>query len=298
MSTLMNRRHFWGTGVAAALAVKAGFQNAAQAGESARRSSGKSRIGMNLYTLRDFLKTPEDIARSFEKVKKIGYDNIELASLGPIENAKLAQILKDNALTAISAHASWEGLTQEVQKEIDKYKELGCHHLVISALPPEFRSTEGFHQFAKVANGIGQKLAAAGMTLAYHNHSFEFVKYGNQTGLEILRAAGDPKFLGFEIDTYWVQDGGADPAEWIHKLAGRVPMVHMKDVAVVPVEKEFHPKRVFAEVGEGNLNWPAILEACKAAKVQYYIVEQDICPGDPMESLAISLKNMKAWGLS
>jgi len=64
------------------------------------------------------------------------------------------------------------------------------------------------------------------------------------------------------------------------------------------VEKEFHPKRVFAEVGEGNLNWPAILEASEAAKVQYYIVEQDTCQRDPMESIAISLRNMKSWGLA
>ena len=214
-------------------------------------------------------------------------------------DAGLAQILKDNALAAISAHASWEGLTQEIQKEIDKYQELGCHHLVISALPPEFRSKEGFHQFAKVASGIGQKLAEAGMTLAYHNHSFEFVKYGDQTGLEIIRAAGDPKFLGFELDTYWVQDGGADPAEWIRKLAGRVPMVHMKDVAVIPVEKEFHPKRMFAEVGEGNLNWPAILTAAREIGVEWCFVEQDDCYGrDPFESLAISYRNLVAMGLS
>ncbi|MFB3787508.1 MAG: sugar phosphate isomerase/epimerase family protein [bacterium] len=293
----MNRRQFWGTGAAAALALKTGLPFTARAGESAGAAGG-SRIGMILYTIRDFLKTPDDIARSLAKVKQIGYDNIELAGLGPIDNARLARIVKDNALTVISAHASWDGLTKEIQKEIDQYKELGCNHLVISALPTEFRSTKGFHQFAQVASGIGQKLADAGMFLAYHNHSFEFVKYGAQTGQEILRTASDPKYFGFEIDTYWVQDGGADPADWIRKAAGRVRMVHMKDMAMLPVEKEFHPKRVFAEVGEGNLNWPAILEASKAAKVQYYIVEQDTCQRDPMESIAISLRNMKSWGLA
>lgn len=294
MSTLMNRRHFLGTGAAAALALNTGFQTTAQA----RESAGHSRIGMILYTIRDFLKTPDDIARSLEKVKKIGYDNIELAGMGPIDNTRLARIVKDNALNVISAHASWDGLTQDIQKEIDKYKELGCDHLVISALPAEYRSAEGYTQFAQIASGIGQKLAAAGMTLAYHNHSFEFVKYGGRTGQEILRTGSDPRHFYFEIDTYWVQDGGADPADWIRKVAGRVRMVHMKDMAMLPVEKEFHPKRVFAEVGEGNLNWPAILEASEGAKVQYYIVEQDTCQRDPMESIAISLRNMKSWGLA
>ena len=56
-------------------------------------------------------------------------------------------------------------------------------------------------------------------------------------------------------------------------------------------------KQVFAEVGEGNLNWPAILEACKEANIRWYIVEQDVCPGDPFESLAVSLRNLQAMGL-
>jgi sugar phosphate isomerase/epimerase len=56
-------------------------------------------------------------------------------------------------------------------------------------------------------------------------------------------------------------------------------------------------KQIMAEVGEGNLNWPAILDACKTAGVEWYLVEQDVCQRDPFESLAISLRNMKSWGL-
>jgi sugar phosphate isomerase/epimerase len=51
------------------------------------------------------------------------------------------------------------------------------------------------------------------------------------------------------------------------------------------------------EVGEGNLNWPEIIEACRHAGVEYYAVEQDTCCRDPFESLAISLRNLKAMGL-
>jgi sugar phosphate isomerase/epimerase len=51
-------------------------------------------------------------------------------------------------------------------------------------------------------------------------------------------------------------------------------------------------------VGEGNLNWPAILRACRQAGVEWHIIEQDICQRDPFESLEISLRNVKRMSLA
>ena len=96
----------------------------------------------------------------------------------------------------------------------------------------------------------------------------------------------------FEIDTYWIQHGGGDPASWIRKLKGRLPLVHLKDMGISK------GKQVMTEVGEGNLNWQEILSACKDAGLIWYIVEQDICQRDPFESLGISLRNLKGMGLS
>jgi len=92
-----------------------------------------------------------------------------------------------------------------------------------------------------------------------------------------------------------VQRGGADPAAWVAKCAARgpLPVMHLKDFAVNPADKA----PLFAEIGEGNLNWPAILKACKKAQVRWYCVEQDVCPRDPFESLAISYNNLVKMGL-
>ena len=109
-------------------------------------------------------------------------------------------------------------------------------------------------------------------------------------GLEILFEKGSPS-LCFEIDTYWIQAGGGDPTAWIRKTKGRAPLVHFKDVGLV--DRQF----IFAEVGEGNLNWIGIIEACKEAGTVWHIVEQDRHQRDPFESVAISLRNMKAMGL-
>ena len=89
-----------------------------------------------------------------------------------------------------------------------------------------------------------------------------------------------------------MQHGGADPAAWVRKVAGRMPVVHLKDMVIL------EGKQIMAEIGEGNLNWPAILGACKETKVEWYAVEQDVCQRNPFESLKISYDNLKAMGLS
>jgi sugar phosphate isomerase/epimerase len=96
----------------------------------------------------------------------------------------------------------------------------------------------------------------------------------------------------WEIDTYWIVHGGGDPAAWIRKVDGRIPCVHLKDMAIT-LKRE----QLMAEIGEGNLNWPLILQACRDAGVEWYLVEQDICQRDPFESLKISLENLREMGL-
>ena len=110
----------------------------------------------------------------------------------------------------------------------------------------------------------------------------------------MLYEQADPNMLKAELDVYWVQAGGADPAFWIAKCAGREPLLHLKDMTMGPGREQR-----YAEVGEGNLNWLAILAAAKEGGVEWYLVEQDLCyDRDPFESLAISYRNLNAMGLA
>ena len=99
----------------------------------------------------------------------------------------------------------------------------------------------------------------------------------------------NPRFLLAELDTYWVQAGGGDPVAWCKKMAGRMPLLHLKDYGVGPDGKPH-----FAEIGNGNLDWPAIISTAEASGTEWFIVEQDVCPGDPFESLAQSFRYIKA----
>ena len=69
-------------------------------------------------------------------------------------------------------------------------------------------------------------------------------------------------------------------------------MIHLKDMVI-----HQNGQQIMAEVGEGNLNWPAILDACRSSGTEIYAVEQDICQRDPFESLAVSYRNLQAMGL-
>ena len=249
-------------------------------------------LAAQLYTVRQFTQTPADIAATLKKVRAIGYEAVQLSALGPIDPKELRKLADAEGLTICATHVAFEKLRQETPAMIDEHKTLGCEHLAIGSLPRDYQgSAEGFARFARDAEEVGRKLADAGLTFSYHNHSFEFEKFNGRLALDIIYEESDPRYVKAELDTYWVQHGGGDSAAWIRKLAQRLILLHLKDMTI----RNRAP--TFAEIGEGNLNWTTILKAAKAAKTRWYIVEQDLCERDPFESLAISLKNLKAMRL-
>lgn len=250
-------------------------------------------LAAQMYTVREFCKTPKGIAESLKKVRAMGYKAAQLSGLGPIETDELKRICDGEGLTICATHVKFAELRDDTEAQIEYHKALGCDNPAIGGLPGDCRgSGEGFARFAKEADQVGEKLAKAGLTFSYHNHSFELERLDGRVGLDIIYGGTRPETLKAEIDTYWIQHGGGDPAAWIDKLSDRIVLLHLKDMTMHGTEQ------FFAEVGEGNMNWERILEAARNAGTRWYIVEQDRCERDPFESLEISLKNLKDMGLS
>ena len=247
-------------------------------------------IAAELYTLRAHLGDEAAIAAGLRRVRDMGYEGVELAGLGPIAPARLAELLRETGLSACSAHVPWERLRDQTDAVVEDCRAWGCTHVAVPFLAPEHRSAAGYARFAGDASAVAARLREAGIRLAYHNHAFELERYGHESGLEIIYRTGDPALLHGQLDVYWVQYGGGSPAGWIRRLRGRAPTVHVKDMDVSDGEP------VMAEVGEGNLDWPDVLAACRDAGVEWLIVEQDYCRRDPFESLAISHRNLLALG--
>ncbi|WNR42769.1 sugar phosphate isomerase/epimerase family protein [Paenibacillus roseipurpureus] len=256
--------------------------------------SDEMKIAAQLYTIRDFLKTPEDISISLSKIKQIGYTAIQVSGIGSIDNKELKEIADREQLTICATHIPYSDLTNHLDAVIEKHKIWDCKYVGLGGMPPVNRSSkEGYLAFAKEASEIGKKLKQAGLQFFYHNHSFEFAKFDGKTGMEILLEETDPDTFEFLLDLYWVQAGGADPIEWINKLKGRMKLVHLKDFAVMS-----DMEQRFAEIGEGNMNYYQILKACQSVGVEWAPVEQDECYGrDPFACLATSFNNLKKLGV-
>ncbi|MBC8106558.1 MAG: sugar phosphate isomerase/epimerase [Anaerolineae bacterium] len=245
-----------------------------------------------MYTLREFTKTPADIAKTLSRVKQLGYDAVQLSALGPIDAKELATILSNEGLACCATHISLDRMKNETAAVIDDHKLWNCNYTAIGGFFPKDPTEQDWLDFAREYSEIASKFDGSGMSIGYHNHSHELARYGHTTAMQLLLEKLSPK-IWFEVDTYWIAHGGADPIQWIDKVSGRTPCVHFKDMAIRNDRTQY-----MAEVGVGNLNWPGIIKACQRAGVQWYIVEQDICYRDPFDSVKTSLENLKAMGLS
>jgi sugar phosphate isomerase/epimerase len=248
-----------------------------------------NQIGAQLYTLRDHLKTPSDIAASLQKVRAIGYEAVQVSGMGAIEEEELLRICDGEGITICATHEPTDTILNEPQRVVERLQKLGCKY---TAVPyPNgltFDSVQVVEEFAARINRAGEVLHNNDQVLMYHNHQIEFVRVDGQLVLEILYDATDPRFLQGEIDTYWVQYGGGDSVDWCQRLQNRLPVIHLKDYAITPDNKP-----IMAEIGYGNLNWPAILNAAEESGCEWFVVEQDVTPGDPFDSLKMSFEFLR-----
>jgi len=249
-----------------------------------------TQLAAQLYTVRDHCKTAADLAVTLKKVAGIGYPAVQLSGLGPIPEEDIAALCKQNGLTICATHEDGKLICNEPQKVVAKLKQLGCKH---TAYPypggVQFDSFEDVKTLAAKLNVAGKVLADAGQCLSYHNHHIEFRKVAGKTILEWIYELTDAWHLQGEPDTYWVQTGGGEPTDWCNRLKGRLPLLHMKDYIVTAPDN----KIAMAEIGNGNLNWQSIVKAAEAAGCEWFIVEQDTCPGDPFDSLQQSFEYIK-----
>jgi len=253
-------------------------------------------VGAQLFTCREHMTTLADLAETFRKVSEIGYTAIQLSGYNrEMDIREMASLIADSGLIVGATHMGWDSFLNDLDTVIETHLLWNCTHTAIGSLAVEYRTAEGVKRFADELAPVAEKLAAAGLDFSYHNHNQEFERMegDGRTWLAMLYEDIPGDVLKAELDTYWVQAGGGDPAAWITKCAGRQPLLHLKDMVIAP-GREQH----FAEIGEGNLNWPAILTAAEPAGVEFYLVEQDNCYGaNPFDCLETSYKNLVAMGM-
>jgi sugar phosphate isomerase/epimerase len=251
----------------------------------------RSNLAAQLYTVRQFTQNERDLRESFRKIREIGYTAVQVSAIGPIEPERVKAAADEFGLSICATHVGFDRLQNEFEQVVAMHQLWNCDYVGVGSMPPAYRgSAEGFAAFAKEAGAIAQRLKERGLQFIYHNHKFEFERFGSgRTGIRMLLEDTDPDAFGFELDLYWVQAGGADPGEWIRNVRGRMDVVHLKDMAIV------QDQQATAEIGEGNMNYGPLIEACRDIGVKWYVVEQDDCRRDPFDSLAISYRNLQKY---
>ena len=254
---------------------------------------------------------------SFERVKAAGLSYFELSQVD-MTDEYIDQVLEASAkhfVTVMSTSLNYKPLFGpnakgfDVEKDMDRIiaanKRLGVTYVRDSLIPAIFiHNEEGYYKAAEDLNRYGKILKENGLKLYYHNHHFEFEKYHGKTGFELLGDNTDRELVGFELDVHWIQRAGQDPVKWIQRLAGREDMVHLKDYRIYfpdgqPTPEIFHKEQCiqFAEIGEGNLDMKAIIEASVEGGAIYLPIEQDQTYGkDPFDCIRTSVKNICDMG--
>jgi sugar phosphate isomerase/epimerase len=246
-------------------------------------------IGVILYTVRDFCTNEEDLLATLRKIRSIGYRAVQVSGVSSaIAPETIRRFLDETGLVCCATHDSGALIRQDPAAVGEKLKTLGSS-IVAYPFPSDvdFDSEESVASLIRDLDQAGQVLSGRGMTLCYHNHAHELYRPAGAklTILERIYSEIDPSRLASELDTFWIQAGGCDPVAWIEKMQGRIPILHVKDYAVLA-----DGSRVFAEIGSGNLDWPAILSAAEKGGCRWFVVEQDSCPGDPFDSIAKSFE--------
>lgn len=254
----------------------------------------ETQLAVQLYTLRDHTKTVEQLDATCGKIAAQGWRAVQVSAVGVSDPAEIRRILDKHGLQCCATH---EKVLENPREVIARQQTLGCTYTAPGGyFPSEADFTEAnWRQYADLMNQVIDLYAEAGIRLGYHNHSHEWATVTADLdaprAIDLLVNLLD-KRVCFEWDTYWIAHAGGDPAQWIRDFAGRVPAIHLKDMGIARNREPF-----MMEVGQGNLNWPAILDAARESGVEWYIVEQDVCYRDPFDSLATSLANLRRMGL-
>lgn len=256
-------------------------------------------IGLAPYTIRHSVYSKAQAADAYKRLHEMGFDGLEGGGLGRRWGMDLEEeqkLLAQYHLKVCDVYANPEN-PEEAMKHAEA---MGTKYICVGSVPGDLlMSPDGFKAYAERLNTLAKPFAAAGFKLSYHNHAQEFRNFpaiGGKTGMDILIDETDPNGVVFVLDVFWASAAGADPVVWLKRMKGRTDLVHYKDYAIDDRSHDMGMGSIpwrYAEIGQGNVNWVAVTEACREIGIEWYCIEQDITRGCAFESLQTSMDYMR-----
>jgi len=245
-------------------------------------------IGAQFFTVRDTCKTLEGFAETLKKVADIGYRTVQISGTCAYEPEWLDAELKKNGLKCVITHIPADRIINETAIVANQHDVFGCDYVGLGYYSFDPAKEASVEDFIATYSAAAKTLKENGKYFMYHNHAHEFRKIDGVRILDRICEAVPAELMGITFDTYWAQVGGADPAQCLERLAGRIPCIHLKDCG--------YGQRMDV-IGEGNINFDRVFEKAEAGGTKYMLVEQDNCNGeDPIECLRRSYQYLSACG--
>lgn len=231
-------------------------------------------FGLNLYSIRNLIKTEEAFNKTAEKLKEMGYQSIQYSG-GPYDAEMIRRVSTRHGLPVVLTHVPIERILRDTDTLMAEHESFGCHNIGLGMMPKT--SLADKKQFVKTVadlERVGEYMESRGFRFFYHHHHVEFSKFNNQTLFDYM--VENAPHIHFTADTYWLQYGGVDICDTIDRLAGRVECLHLKDYRIIPnPEKEGAYLPIISSVGDGNIDFQKVIAHAKAAGTRHFLVEQD-----------------------
>ena len=182
-------------------------------------------IAAQMYTLREFCTTPKNVAIAYSKIKKMGYDGVQISGICKMPPEEMRRILDGEGLKCAATHCGMDAFDDMERLKVE-HEILGCNYVALGGFfPCKADSTlENWRAFIAKFNEANRKLAGSSLMLGYHNHCHELMQLrpGKERPLDLLFRGLDPT-VWFEIDTFWYYDQtGLSAAGILERLKDRI----------------------------------------------------------------------------
>lgn len=247
------------------------------------------KLGVNLFSVRKFLKNEADTRKTFAKLREIGYEVVQLSGAAPMPAETVREISRWSGLPIVCTHSPLDRILHDTDALIREHQVFGCPVIGLGYLPGEYRSLAALRELLDAMREPVRKIGNAGMRFAYHNHAFEFEPFPDAPGCIYDTLLAECPEWQFILDTYWVTFGGRDVAETLEAVgAGRLTNVHFKDMSR-------GESREICACGEGRLDLASYLPICQRLGTENILVEQDNAndSADPFGQLEISYRTLR-----
>src|SRR5580658_9176503 len=262
-------------------------------------------LGLQLYSVRAIL--PKDYEGTLKQLSALGYREVEAAGFFGHTPAQVKQAMEQAGLHCVSAHYPMVQLQPHVDEIIQFGKDLGLDYIVCaspglkdpsgvkdpSRADRESMTLEDWRWNAEQFNHIGERVHAAGMKFAYHNHTPEFRSENGVVFYDEVMRLTDPAKVSMELDCGWAVVAGANPVELLTRYPTRICMLHVKEFKLTGTTTAADPPPS-TEMGRGTIDYRPIFEAAKMASIKHAFVEQEQFDLPPMEALKVNADYMRA----